>query len=204
MWYRKDLANTFQIPLINADRMMLSILPESPLPKWAKDLRDNDATWMAVAQKGVETFTVLAMDKKASFAMETVFSHWKPLPCGGHESKIDKIRLLQNSGYFVLLLFVGLSNAGVSVGRVNTRHATGGHGVPVTKLLERFPRTQEAIREACKIVDASILIDNSRDEKNAFTVCRIEISKKIVFDCREGGTLPAPEILEWLGVVSPR
>ena len=91
MWYRKDLANTFQIPLINADRMMLSILPESPLPKWAKDLRDNDATWMAVAQKGVETFTVLAMDKKASFAMETVFSHWKPLPCGGHESKIDKI-----------------------------------------------------------------------------------------------------------------
>ena len=45
LWY-KHLANQFQIPLINADRMMMSILPEvtksQPLPQWALYLRDKD------------------------------------------------------------------------------------------------------------------------------------------------------------------
>src|SRR5690242_16578283 len=93
MWYRR-LAGTFQIPLINADRMMLSILPEekkAPLPQWARHLRDNDASWMQVAQKGVEGFVALAMAQKAPFAMETVFSHWRKRSDGSFESKIDRI-----------------------------------------------------------------------------------------------------------------
>lgn len=42
MWL-KHLSPDFQIPLVNADRMMLSVLPEpdgaSRLPKWAQELR---------------------------------------------------------------------------------------------------------------------------------------------------------------------
>jgi predicted ABC-type ATPase len=80
LWY-KHLVNQFQIPLINADRMMMSILPEvtksQPLSQWASSLRDKDPSWMKMAQKGVEAFVAQAMVYKVPFAMETVFSHWK-------------------------------------------------------------------------------------------------------------------------------
>lgn len=88
MW-RSILSDTFRIPLINADRMMLSILPEANsdghLVAWAAEFRDKDRGWMGVAQQGVEAFVGHAMGAKVSFAMETVFS-WKPcFPTGNHK-----------------------------------------------------------------------------------------------------------------------
>lgn len=110
LWYAKGLADKFQVPLINADRMMMSILPEvSPgtrsLPQWASRLRDSDPSWMRVAQKGVEAFVAKAMIEKVPFAMETVFSHWRMREDGTVESKIDLIRQMQERNYFVLLFF---------------------------------------------------------------------------------------------------
>src|ERR1700741_123214 len=113
-------------------------------------------------KKGVEAFVALAAQASVPFAMETVFSHWRRKSDGTYESKIDKLLELQAAGYFVLLLFVGLTNASLSIGRVESRHAQGGHGVPVDKLVERFARTQQAIRHALPIADAAILMDNSR------------------------------------------
>jgi len=46
MWY-EYLSEKLQIPLINADRMMLSILPEMrPIPEWATHIRDKHEGWM--------------------------------------------------------------------------------------------------------------------------------------------------------------
>jgi predicted ABC-type ATPase len=76
MW-REYLSPRVQIPLINADRMMLAVLPEvdrrGRLASWAAVLRDSDEGWMRVAQKGVEAFVAQAMLNKVPFAMETVF-----------------------------------------------------------------------------------------------------------------------------------
>ncbi|MDO0848049.1 hypothetical protein ABFU49_16515 [Xanthomonas campestris pv. campestris] len=110
MWYR-HLVQHLRVPLINADRMMMSILPEltleqSSLPDWARQLRDTDENWMRVAQSGVQAFVAHAMAASVPFAMETVFSHWKEHADGRVESKIDLIRDLQASNYFVLLIFV--------------------------------------------------------------------------------------------------
>ena len=62
---KRQLADKFQIPLINADRMMMSILPEtssgSPFAALGSRLRDEDRSWMEVAQKGVEAFVAQAM-----------------------------------------------------------------------------------------------------------------------------------------------
>jgi len=130
-WYER-LAPTLKLPLINADRMMLSVLPErdneSHLPKWAAKLRDTDASWMAVAQKGVEAFVAQAMGQKVPFGMETVFSHLRMDRDGRvTESKIDLIRQMQDAGYFVLLVFIGLSNVNLSIGRVQSRKSVGGN-----------------------------------------------------------------------------
>jgi predicted ABC-type ATPase len=110
---------------------------------------------------------------------------------------------MQREGYFVLLCFVGLTNASLSVVRVQTRVAGGGHDVPLKKLLERFPRTQLAVRAATPVADATILLDNSLDQKSAFSVCRIQLREEELFDSRRNDPSPPPAVREWLDVVSP-
>lgn len=206
MWL-KTLSGQLQIPLINADRMMLSILPETSgdgaLAPWAKLLRDSDTSWMEVAQNGVSAFVGHAMNVKVPFAMETVFSYWEKQPDGSVRSKIDLITDMQKAGYFVLLFFVGLTNVGLSILRVQTRVLQNGHDVETERLLRRFPKTQHAISEASKIADASIFTDNSRDLDKAFTVCRVQLGDKTLFDLRQQEPKIPPSIAEWLNVVSP-
>lgn len=205
MW-RRILADRLQIPLINADRMMLSILPEAfadgSLPAWAQNLRDTDEGWMRVAQAGVQAFVGQAMAARVPFAMETVFSYWEEGPDGVVRSKIDLIRDMQAAGYFVILLFVGLASADLSILRVQTRVAEHGHDVPVDRLRQRFPRTQSAIQAAATVADAAILTDNSRTLRDAFTVCRVQLGAQTLFDMRDGGAVP-PMIGAWLDIVSP-
>lgn len=206
MW-RRSLSDQLQIPLVNADRMMLSILPEpdsdGALTGWAQAIRDTDHSWMDVAQKGVQAFVGHAMQAKVPFAMETVFSYWEELPDGSVASKLDLIRDMQRAGYFVLLLFVGLTNVELSILRVQTRVAENGHGVEMERLLRRFPKTQRAIAEAAEIANASIMTDNSRDKTQAFTVCRVQLGEKSLFDIRQAGERTPPAITEWLEIVSP-
>ena len=206
MW-RTILADVMQLPLINADRMMLSILPEAGegghLVPWAAKLRDTDRDWMRVAQQGVQAFVGQAMGAKVPFAMETVFSYWEPRPDGTIASKIDLVEQLKAAGYFVLLLFVGLSDAGYSVLRVKTRVIDGGHGIDEATLRARFPRTQRAIAAAVTVADASILTDNSRSLMQAFTVCRVQLASRVLFEVR-GNQPSAPQlILNWMDQVCP-
>ncbi len=206
LWYAR-LSERFQIPLVNADQMMLSILPDrkrgKPLVAWARKLRDEDPGWMRVAQKGVDAFVVQAMSQKVPFAVETVFSYWIKRPRGGHASKIDLIKKLQKNGYFVLLVFVGLSSANLSIARVETRVKLGGHAVQHSKLTERFPRTQQAIRAALRVADAVVLTDNSRGKRQAFTVCTVQLDGASLFDVRQRGAID-PRIQAWLSVVCPQ
>jgi len=207
LWYGR-LADRLQIPLVNADRMMLSILPEADsgtrLPRWAANLRDHNDSWMAVAQAGVQGFVTHAMAAMVPFAMETVFSHWKKLPDGAYDSKITLIRQMQDAGYFVLLVFVGLTSAELSLARVQTRVAQGGHAVRPNKVLARFPRTQHAIGQAVSVADAAIMVDNSRELKQAFSVCRVQLGTECIYDRRDGTRKVPLEIAGWLDVICPR
>lgn len=65
----------------------------------------------------------LAMDLGIPFAFETVFSYWEARPDGTYKSKVDVIRDLQKKGYYVILLFVRLANAELSIQRVSTRRS---------------------------------------------------------------------------------
>jgi predicted ABC-type ATPase len=134
--WNERLSHELRIPLINADRLTASILPERDsvtqlLPDWARALRDHDKRWQVLSQQGVRTFTGLVMEQRLPFAFETVFSHWEKHSDGTfHSSKIDEIRNMQKAGYFVVLLFVGLVSPGLLFFRVQTRLKTGGHDVP--------------------------------------------------------------------------
>ena len=189
LWYQR-LAAQLQVPLINADRLTASILPApdpqtSRLPPWAQRLRDDDERWQLLSQEGVRAFISLVMEQRMPFAFETVFSHWKALPDGTHESKADIIRTLQQAGYLVVLLFVGLSSVELSVMRVETRKEQGGHGVPLSKLQQRFPRTQHAVGYAAPLADMTLMFDNSRSLEKAFALVRAQRGDKVLFDCRD-------------------
>lgn len=189
LWYER-LASRLQIPLVNADRLTMSILPEprgNPpmLPVWAQTLRDTSATWQQLSQNGVRLFRELIMRQKQPFAFETVFSHWEQRPDGSFASKVDEIREMQKRGYVVVLIFVGLTAASLSVLRVHNRKLTGGHDVEMGKLLQRFPRTQRAIGQAVEVADLSLLVDNSLDERSAFQFVRAQRKRRVLFDIRD-------------------
>jgi predicted ABC-type ATPase len=175
--------------------------PHGP-KEWAREFRDQHQGWMRVAQQGVQSFVAHAMAQKVPFAMETVFSYLQEKD-GVIKSKVDLITDMQAAGYFVLLIFVGLANVDLSIGRVATRVAAHSHDVPVDRLRTRFPRTQQAIRLAIRQTDASLLVDNSREPEQAFTPCRIQIGKDEIFDVRGSGA-PLGVITEWLDKVCPR
>ena len=74
----------------------------------------------------------------------------------------------------------------------------------IQRLIDRFPRTQKAIAQAVTIADASILVDNSRQQERAFTVARIQAKKKVIYDVRRNNSPVPQEILSWLKVVCPK
>ena len=90
------------MPLVNADRLTLSLLPpardDNELKPWATRLRDQDAGWQKLSQEGVQAFMGLVVEPMP-FAFETVFSHLAVQADGTFKSKIDVIRALQAHGY---------------------------------------------------------------------------------------------------------
>lgn len=212
LWYDK-LADKLQIPLVNADRLTLSILPPpvaetQTLRPWAASLRDKDERWQKLSQDGVQLFMGLIMDQHMPFAFETVFSYLQKQPDKTFKSKADTIVALQQAGYFVTLLFVGLASAELSILRVGTRRLQGGHDVPEEKLKQRFPRTQEAIRLAAPIADMTLMFDNSRKIDKAFSLVRAQTRESVLYDCRDGHFAGEQELIDvagaWLSKVAPQ
>jgi predicted ABC-type ATPase len=210
LWYDK-LADSIQYPLVNADRLTLSLLPEledKKLKPWATRLRDEDENWQRLSQESVQLLMGLIRARKMSFDYETVFSHLVKQTNGPPtSSKIDAIKTLQREGYFVVLMFVGLANAELSIARVATRKSMGGHDVPEEKLRSRFKRTQQAVKIASFIADATLMFDNSRTLEEAFAPVRWQYKETVLFDCRNGEAEKNSELVlaasPWLTEVAP-
>lgn len=94
------------------------------------------------------------IDLRFGFCAETVFSD----PAG---AKLDFMERARSAGFVVLLVFIGLASPALSVARVATRVARGGHDVPNDKLFARYPRTLKNLRMAVTAVDRAFLFDNS-------------------------------------------
>ncbi len=79
--------------------------------------------------------------RRESFVFETVFSD----PVG---DKVAFLKEAAESGYTVVLCYIGISGPDVSEDRVAMRVSQGGHDVPSEKLRLRFERTTENLRAA--------------------------------------------------------
>ena len=74
------------------------------------------------------------------------------------------LKQCQSNGYTVMLVFIGLESAELSLGRVIQRVERGGHDVPDEKIETRFPRTFDNLRQALIFVDEALLFDNSSSD----------------------------------------
>ena len=108
------------------------------------------------AYEAARMITVLRselVNQRESFIFETVFSD----PVG------DKLAFLKRSvqsGYAVVLCFVGIADADTSEQRVKMRVSQGGHDVPAEKLVERFPRTLANLAAAIRELPCVLVFDN--------------------------------------------
>ncbi|MGA2656700.1 MAG: zeta toxin family protein [Verrucomicrobiota bacterium] len=88
-----------------------------------------------------------------SFVFETVFSD----PVG---DKLAFLKAAAQSGYTVVVCFIGISGPETSEERVGMRVSQGGHGVASEKLVSRFPRTLANLKAAIRELPHVVAFDN--------------------------------------------
>jgi predicted ABC-type ATPase len=93
------------------------------------------------------------VNQRESFIFETVFSD--PV-----RDKLGFLRQTAQSGYAVVLCFVGIADADTSEQRIAMRVSQGGHDVPTEKLVERFPRTMANLALAIRELPCALVFDN--------------------------------------------
>jgi predicted ABC-type ATPase len=98
------------------------------------------------------------LNARAGFVSETVFSH---------ESKLGLIRHAQSLGHQVVLYVVALDDPQRLLARVSQRVREGGHNVPASRILARYPRTMAHLVQAVRIADLAFLYDAAEVEQGA-------------------------------------
>jgi predicted ABC-type ATPase len=81
------------------------------------------------------------LEERVSFVFETVFSD----PVG---DKLGFLKQAEESGYTVVLFFIGVGSPEISDERVAMRVSQGGHDVPAGKVIERYPRVMQNLQGA--------------------------------------------------------
>jgi predicted ABC-type ATPase len=141
-FYERYIAPRWNAPFVNADVIAKELFGT---PSESRDY---------MAARLAETQRQALIARRASFVFETVFSD----PNG---AKLELLTQAAQAGYRVVLIFIGIPNVTLSQARVMGRVQEGGHDVPDDKLLERFPRTLVNLRNAIRIVDTVLMLDNS-------------------------------------------
>ena len=107
-----------------------------------------------VAAKVADAIRRELLAERESFIFETVFSD----PLG---DKVAFLKEAEQSGYTVVLFFVGIGAASDSDKRVAMRVLKGGHDVPAEKIQERYPRVLRNLQRALTELPNVFVYDNS-------------------------------------------
>ena len=134
------MAPAFAGPFINADIIQREELGDA----------SPEAAYKA-AEMAMERRREI-LSRGGDLVTETVFSH---------ASKLDLVREARTRGYDVWVVHVGVDSPDLSVARVAYRVRTGGHGVPETKIRERYQRSAPLIRDAVRLATKGLVYDNS-------------------------------------------
>ena len=86
------------------------------------------------------------------FCFETVLST---------DRNLDLLKRAVTEGYFIRCYYVLTADPQINVFRVVTRVAAGGHDVPVDKIIARYNRALDLVKELVPVCDVCHIYDNS-------------------------------------------
>lgn len=148
---------------------ILNFFIKSPLLKTAdllddaRELRFNDGK-LSFFNAGVNSyFASVAADfirhklieYSKSFTFETVMSF---------PDKIEFLRAAQSRGYRNYLYYVATDDPAINISRVRYRVRMGGHSVPEDKIVSRYKRSLDLLKEAIPFTNRAYIFDNSTHE----------------------------------------
>lgn len=96
-----------------------------------------------------------SIDLKEDFTFETVLSS---------DYKIKLLRKAKEEGYFIKCVFVLTTDPLINVMRVRARVAEGGHNVDRDKIISRYYKSLENIKQLMEICDILHVYDNTDEE----------------------------------------
>lgn len=104
-------------------------------------------------------------ERREDFAFETTLSG---------RTNLNRIRLLQEDGWRVELIYLYLPSVELSIARVAERVRHGGHNIPLESILRRYPRSLRNLLDIyAPRCDATICLENSgKIPKLVFTQTR--------------------------------
>lgn len=106
------------------------------------------------AAKIVDEKRYKAIEEKRDFTFETVLSS---------SFKLAIIKKAKEEGYFIKCVFVLTTDPMLNVMRVRARVADGGHDVPKDKIVERYYKSLENVKELVNLCDILHVYDNTDD-----------------------------------------
>jgi predicted ABC-type ATPase len=103
--------------------------------------------------------------ERAGIAFETVLST---------DEKIDFLARSKDAGYFVRVFFIATADPRINAARVADRVLSGGHAVPIDKILSRHVRAVGNLGAAIALADRVYIYDNSVDAVEARLCARTQ------------------------------
>ena len=95
------------------------------------------------------------LDERRDFVFETVFSS---------AEKLEFLRKAHEAGFFIRLFYVCTKSPEINVARIAKRYMNGGHEVPISKVISRYFKSLEQVKQAITFVDRAYIYDNSIED----------------------------------------
>lgn len=116
-----------------------------------KNLQCSDLEAAQFAEKQREKH----VEQMKEFCFETVMST---------ERNLRLLEKAKEKGYFVRCYYILTADPVINIWRVKSRVASGGHDVPEEKIITRYDRALELVKELVKVCDVCHIYDNSRSK----------------------------------------
>lgn len=89
-----------------------------------------------------------------SFCFETVLSR---------DHNLNLLKRARQDGFFIRCYYILTADPQINVARVASRVLAGGHDVPVDKIISRYDRALDLVKELVPVCDVCHIYDNSLD-----------------------------------------
>jgi predicted ABC-type ATPase len=111
------------------------------------------------------------ISKRISFSFETVMSS---------DDKVKLLKKAQDNGYRTYLYYIATESSEINIGRVENRVRQGGHNVSKEKIISRYTRSLNNLKEAIKYSNRAYIFDNSSSDTKHSWIAEIDRSKSSI------------------------